>query len=79
MGLQSVKVRPEVELGDTHEGGEFSDVFKPGFVHGLCAWTIYVATGVGYLRTTTSPLRYSPSGKAIVIGWSGAPPMRSEM
>ena len=31
------------------------------------------------LRMTTSPLRYSPSGKLIVIGWSGAPPRRSWM
>ena len=28
---------------------------------------------------TTSPFKYSPSGKLIVIGWSGAPPIRSLM
>ena len=33
----------------------------------------------GYLRTTTSPFKYSPSGNWIVMGWSGAPPMRSTM
>ena len=31
------------------------------------------------LRTNTRPLRYSPSGKVTVMGWSGAPPRRSVM